>query len=279
MLIPTHYGKRHYFTIRGQRVAEIICLNCSHPFRMEDAVGATGEGFSDLGLTDDRAKTVARMEAEEKFATSLPTLSPVPCPQCHQFHPAMNAILRWLFWQRVLFAGMAVCVALAIGAILIFANMSASDRGILAGAGALATGFLVYRYRKDLALAPVTLSSFTPAEGGPKLRIGIQMHGDTEMHWYDVNPHELEGDTVLPGMRAVGHFLWSCLMALGGILVFFGIGLTASFFVARHEGYKIVGGPPPWSALWICVGILAAGIAMMWIGSAKRKSAKARVQG
>lgn len=272
MLIPIYYGKRHTFTLRGRRVAEIICPHCDHPFRLEDAIGASGKGFSILGLADERAKQTALAAAVANLASSLPDLSPAPCPNCQQFHPAMNGILRWLFWQKVLFGGMAVAVALAIGAMLIFLKMTVNERLTLAAVGALPLLFLVYRYRKDLKLAPVTLSSFTPTEGAPKLRIGIQFNGETEMHWHDIHPAELEGNAILQGARTVGRFGWTALMVIGGLFTFSGL-VPCMLFIAVHVfKYRTTDKPPTLPMLLVYLLILIAGIGMLALGTNRRRS-------
>ncbi|MCK6471087.1 MAG: hypothetical protein L6R28_05010 [Planctomycetes bacterium] len=237
---------------------------------MEDTVGATGSALNILGLTGQRADRAALAKAMSTLVDFLPSLSPVPCPKCRQFHPAMNAILRWLFWQRILFGAMAIAVALAIGAMLLFLKMSANDRLMLATVGALPLCFLVYRYRKDLKLAPVTLSAYQPEAGAPKLRIGIQFNDSPEMNWYSVDPNLLEGGARLPGSHFARRLIWTLVMVIGGLFTFSGL-VPCMLFVAVHFfKYRTTDKPPTGPMLLVFLFVLFAGIGMLALGSAKR---------
>ena len=183
MLIPIPYGKRFSFVAVAERCCEIRCPQCGVSFRMFDRVGAVGEGFSLLGLQDGKAADLARQEALKRLENEAQCLSPVPCPGCGAFHPAMNAIRRWLFWQRVLFGAMACVAASATAALLLFLRMDLQEKLVLLAAGAGALGFLAYRYWKDLRLCPVRLERSEGQADTPALRVGLRFHDAQDWLW------------------------------------------------------------------------------------------------
>ena len=187
MLIPINYGKRFTFAVIAERRAELICSHCGSAFSLTDQVGAVGEGFSVLGLQNTKAEQSAHDRAMKNLETSALQLSPVPCPQCASFHPAMEAILKWILGQKIFFATMGLFAIAGISSIGIWLHkkMSAVEMTLLIGMGIAAVGFLAYRYWKDLRLCPVQVESLPKVDGRPACRIGLRFQSDQDWHWFN----------------------------------------------------------------------------------------------
>jgi hypothetical protein len=184
VIIPIYYGNRHTFIMHAERRAEVICPDCKHAFSLQDQVGAVGESFSILGLQSDKASANAEQAAIRRLASASAQLSPVPCPKCGSFHPAMKPILRWLLMQRILFAVMGLVVILAVGAMLLFLKVGMGERAALGGVGLVAVGFLAFRYVKDLRLCPVQVEDLPVVAQRPEMRVALRAPGG-EWNWLD----------------------------------------------------------------------------------------------
>jgi len=185
MFIPVSYGKVYEFSVTALRRAELICPHCGTAFALTDQVGAVGESFGILGLRNAKAADVAYARGLDALQSSAQRLSPALCPQCHQFHPAMQPLLDWLHRQRILFVALGLALTAGVAGLGIYLDLGTTPAalGLLLLLGLPPMVLLVHRFYKDLRLHPVNVEPLPKEPGRPACRIGLRFHPDQDWHW------------------------------------------------------------------------------------------------
>jgi len=111
-------GNRHYCTVQGETVKEVMCERCSQRFRYQLHRAATGECVNLLWLDNRGAAETAKDAAEVLLQRRLSReIDVVACPRCNHIQGEMVRSFKMRF---VLF-GLWMCFFLSIPSIVLFA--------------------------------------------------------------------------------------------------------------------------------------------------------------